>query len=306
MALIQSSPWTDAANFGQGIGSALSQAFIQMPAIKAQIAQMLGQQQMQQQQFGLEKEKFGYEKERGAREYGLREQELGLQRETLGVTKQRAGIEEATSRSEMLKRQADIEKITSELAEQTRRRQVAQSMFQPTVTPQPGTPYTEPTPGTFGGQGGATPSAPMVTPAAGANYSPMEKVMMQELMMSDPAAAARMQMQKDFPWKAVGAHGMFDPTTGQIVGGQDPMAALYGPGMRFLGGFGAYDRPEFASQLEQVIRERFGLGGTNLQGGATSQGMVLTPEVIDALVREFGGDANAARQAAKDRGYIVR
>ena len=44
------SPWRDAANFGQGVGSALSQALIQRPEINAQAALMRQKLSSQQQE----------------------------------------------------------------------------------------------------------------------------------------------------------------------------------------------------------------------------------------------------------------
>ena len=48
------SPWRDAANFGQGVGSALSQALIQRPEINAQAALMRQQLSKQQQEEPLD------------------------------------------------------------------------------------------------------------------------------------------------------------------------------------------------------------------------------------------------------------
>ena len=75
MAYVHSSPWQDAANFGGAIGDRLTEALINLPLKKAQMAQELlanaaqlkqrgFQNDVEVQRLGMEKERVGQEKRR--------------------------------------------------------------------------------------------------------------------------------------------------------------------------------------------------------------------------------------------------
>ena len=100
MALVQSSPWMDAANYGAGLGQSLGQMLVQMPAVRAQVAAMLGNQRLEQQRFQLERETT-------AQRLGLEQQRMGFERERMAYERPRyeADAEEARARAGMYKQQ---------------------------------------------------------------------------------------------------------------------------------------------------------------------------------------------------------
>lgn len=82
MSLVQYNPWTDAAEYGRGLGSTLGQAFLQMPQQRLQMAMQLAQakaeQQRQAQQQQLQQAMLGVEQQRALTDKAIREQQLAL------------------------------------------------------------------------------------------------------------------------------------------------------------------------------------------------------------------------------------
>src|SRR5438132_5937020 len=67
MAIIQSSPWADAASFGHGLGESLTNLLIKLPEIRAQQALLAAHQQLYGAQSGL----YESEAERARAQTGL-------------------------------------------------------------------------------------------------------------------------------------------------------------------------------------------------------------------------------------------
>lgn len=83
MSYVISSPWTDAAEYGRGLGDRLAEALIQLPAIRAKMALSLQEHREQ-----LQKDTF--DREMKEKEFGLREKEVaateGLRKATIEGT----------------------------------------------------------------------------------------------------------------------------------------------------------------------------------------------------------------------------
>lgn len=87
MAIIGYSPWTDAANYGRGLGDTLGQAMLQMPLQRQMIRQQAEQAQAQQQQemlkYALQKSAQEQQYRMGMIEQGTRGIEYNKQLEEL-------------------------------------------------------------------------------------------------------------------------------------------------------------------------------------------------------------------------------
>lgn len=74
----QSSPWQDAANFGQGIGDSINQMVFQLPALRRQIA-------LQQAELGLRQQEMAQRGQYQQAQLGQGQQEIDLRRQLQGA-----------------------------------------------------------------------------------------------------------------------------------------------------------------------------------------------------------------------------
>ena len=77
MPIIGNSPWTDAANYGAGLGQSLSQALLQLPQQRAEQQIQLGQLGAQQKQQGIE----NYFRQMAAQQQAQQAQQLAAYRQ---------------------------------------------------------------------------------------------------------------------------------------------------------------------------------------------------------------------------------
>jgi hypothetical protein len=80
MSYINYSPWTDAANYGRGLGESLGNAMIQMPQQRMQLAAQQAQARQQQQ---MEMLKYALQQKAQQDQMGLGQSELDLKRQEM-------------------------------------------------------------------------------------------------------------------------------------------------------------------------------------------------------------------------------
>jgi hypothetical protein len=223
MALIQQSPWMDAANFGQGIGSALGQALIQMPAVKAQVAQTIAGTQMEKARFGLSQQQLQLQQQEAADLRRYRTQQMDLERR-----KQQTSDEYTRKQIEFQQFQLDKEKSIQDAARQfadTYNPPVPFGGGVPTAPPPvnfEGVPMVPRTPrDTGGGLGAALQGAAPPGVGAGMQGAPptqsREAALAQLLARSGNFAALEQHERtklSPIPW---GSPGFYDVSTGKAT-----------------------------------------------------------------------------------------
>ncbi len=99
MALIQYSPWQDAAEYGAGLGRTLSQAMLQMPMLKAQ-------QAMEQQRLGMEQGRYQTEQSQAPLQAQLLQAQIGNLNARPELAQQRLAMMDMMNQSRL--EQADV------------------------------------------------------------------------------------------------------------------------------------------------------------------------------------------------------
>ena len=131
MSYIMQSPWTDAAEYGRGLGDRLAEALIQLPAIRAKMAQRLDEQhqriaqqiwerQMREKEFGLRKEEVkateGLRQETFKQRGEFEQQRLGIESQRLGLSEKaevdRMADREATRKAQQFRQDKSIDART--------------------------------------------------------------------------------------------------------------------------------------------------------------------------------------------------
>lgn len=115
MAIINYSPWQDAANMSQGISQGLGNVFLALPQLRAQMA-------YQAARLGLEREKMAAERPLIAAQTEREKAHTGFYNEQAGYTKERSATEQA-------ERQRPVEAGD----------RFANALYPPTLGPTPGT-----------------------------------------------------------------------------------------------------------------------------------------------------------------------